>query len=101
MDQEYKEFHEEARRLLFRYQDVVDQPEHPTAQAFRRELQRLEDDIQSNKSPRSIESLIVSVQRHVKRLEDATEPIMDPGHADDFYDRLEDMRQDIRRHPKY
>lgn len=101
MDQEYKRLHEEARRLLFRYQDVIDQPNHPTAQAFRRELQRLEDDIQSSKNPRSIESLIVAMQRQVKQIEDAPEPIMNPGHADDFHDRLEDMRQDIRRHPKY
>lgn len=101
MDQEYKELHQEARRLLFRYQDLVDKPSHPSAQAFRRDLQRLEDDIQSSKNPRSIESLIVALQRQAKQIEDADDPIMQPGHADGFHDRLQDLRQEIRKHPRY
>ena len=75
--------------------DYLDQPQAAAAQQLTKEIQRLEDEAQSNRNPRSLEDRIKGIIRLLDGLDDET--VMDPHHVDDLRDRLEDIRNDVRK----
>ena len=102
MDQRYKDIYREVQKLRFKVQDLLDDPGHQLARALRAEVQRLEDEIEMSKKPRSLEDRIKLVQRHlVVAGEGGTNRIMDRQHADLLHDAFEDLRRTMRRFPHY
>lgn len=96
----HAELHKRVRNLQFRYQDLVDLPDHPTARSVRAELQRLEDEVQEQKNPRSLEGRIQTIQHFLEQAQNG-EPIMDPRHSVALIDEFERMRRELRTWPEY
>ena len=102
MDQNYKNFHRDVRNLRFKLHDTLDDHRHAMAQSLKNDVQRLEDELEMGKKPRSLEDRIKGIQQVLKRVGDRGENlIMNVEHADFFHDRFEDMRMSLRRLPNY
>lgn len=100
MDQAYKELYKDVQRLRFKIQDFIDDHAHDLAQSLKREVQRLEDEMEMSKSPRSLEDRIKGIQRNLLAAQDDGKA-MSPGHADELHDRFESLRMSLRRLPNY
>jgi hypothetical protein len=91
MDELYKE----VVSLQHKCNDYIDNPSHSAAQSVRQAAQRIEDEAQTQKNPRSIEG---SVQQLVSLLEKAAEEgAMSQGHASELVDRCEELRDRLRK----
>ncbi len=91
MDNIYKQ----ATQLQFKLRDYLDQPNHAAATQLSNEVQRLTDEIESKKNPRSLEDRVKTIIRQLEVAERAQ--VLDDNHADDLRDRCEDLRQDLRK----
>jgi hypothetical protein len=102
MDQRYKDIYKEVQKLRHKFQDLVDEPAHRLARAIKDEIQRLEDEIEMSKKPRSLEDRVKIVQRHLAAAgEGGANAIMNAEHADYLHDAFEDLRRTLRRFPHY
>lgn len=102
MDQRYKELYKEVQKLRYRLQDRLDDPSHRIAQTLKAEVQRLEDEMEMSKKPRSLEDRIKVIQRHLVTAQDGPNTVvMNVEHADELHDAFEDMRMALRRLPHY
>lgn len=100
MDKAYKDIYKQVQSLRLKVQDLLDDHTHQLAQSLKREVQRLEDEIEMNKSPRSLEDKLKGIQRLLQTIENDTK-IMNAHHADMLHDRFEDLRMTLRRFPNY
>jgi hypothetical protein len=100
MDKAYKDIYRDVQRLRFKLQDLIDDHAHALAQTLKNEIQRLEDEIEMNKKPRSLEDRIKSIQRQLVAVGDNGQ-VMNMEHADQLHDRLEDLRRALRSLPHY
>ena len=94
MDEIYKR----AVDLQHKLRDYLDQGDEPTAVQLKKEVQRLTDEIEMQKNPRSIEDRVKLI---IRQLEALADPVMSAGHVDDLRDRCLDMQQDIRKLTDY
>jgi len=102
MDQRYKDIYREVQKLRYKVQDLLDEPGHRLARTLRDEVQRLEDEIEMSKKPRSLEDRVKTIQRHlVLAGEGGENRIMNDEHADLLHDAFEDLRRSLRRFPHY
>lgn len=101
MKSEYKDIHNQAERLYFRFKDKVDQPDAPEMQALLREIREVAEDIESDKQPRSIEDRIKHVMSQLESLKHSGGTMMDASDADELQDGYEDIRNDLRELPNY
>ncbi|HTE22416.1 MAG TPA: hypothetical protein VK674_05250 [Candidatus Limnocylindria bacterium] len=102
MDQQYKDIYREVQRLRYKLQDLLDDPAHRLARTLRDEVQRLEDEIEMSKKPRSLEDRVKLIQRQLVAAGDGgANRIMDIEHADFLHDAFEDLRRTLRRFPHY
>jgi hypothetical protein len=102
MDQRYKELYKEVQKLRYKLQDLLDEPGHRLAQTLKVEVQRLEDEMEMSKKPRSLEDRVKTIQRHlVTAQEGGGNTIMNVEHADYLHDAFEDFRMHLRRMPHY
>ncbi len=90
MDQVYKA----AQNLQFKLRDYLDDPNSGASQNLTKEVQRLIDEIEMKRPPMAIVQRAESVMRMINIARDAQS--MDHSHADDLYDRAEDIRQNSR-----
>lgn len=91
MDEVYKR----AIEMQYKLRDYIDDPSHNVVDELKNEVQRLTDEIESQKNPRSIEDRVKQI---IKLLESAEETTaISQGHLDDLRDRCEDLRQDLRK----
>lgn len=91
MDELYREVVAFQRRT----NDFIDDLNIPAGRSLQQEVQRLEDDVQTRKNPRSIEDRVKNI---IRMLEPAAESgAMSPGHADELKDQCEDFRRDLQR----
>jgi hypothetical protein len=97
MDKAYKEAYKEVQSLRFKLQDYLDDHAHAIAQSLKREVQRLEDEMEMSKSPRSLEDRIKGIQRQLQSAQGA----MSVEHADWLHDRFESLKMSLRRLPNY
>lgn len=75
--------------------DWLDDANHPAARQLERDIQRLEDDAQMNKNPRTVED---QAKRIITQLNTADGGgFMDDGHIDDLKDQLENVRKQLQR----
>lgn len=102
MDQRYKGIYQEVQKLRFKVQDLLDDHAHALAQSLKREVQRLEDEMEMSKKPRSLEDRIKVIQRQLVTAGSGGENrIMDIEHANLLHDAFEDLRRTLKRMPHY
>lgn len=78
-----------------RCNDYIDDSSSNTARGLQQEVQRLEDDAQVGKNPRSLEDRVKQV---IRQLEQASEDkVMTHSHADELIDQCEDFRRDLQK----
>jgi len=93
MDDIYKQ----VIALQAKFMGYVDAPNDPRAVQLRNEIQALDNDVQSKKHKFSIDDRIKRVLNIVLNLNDTT--VMDFSDKDDLKDRLEELRQEVRKLP--
>ena len=91
MDQLYKEIVNFQRRC----NDYIDNPSDSAAQSLRQEVQRLEDDAQVKKNPRSIEDRVKQVIRQLESIKETQ--AMSPAHANELIDHCEHFRHQLQK----
>ena len=102
MDAQYKHLYQEVRNLRHKVHDLIDDHAHAVARALKDEVQRLEDEMEMSKKPRSLEDRIKSIQHHLEKARsDSQINIMDVRHAAMLDDRFDDLRMSLRRLPNY
>lgn len=91
MDDVYKEI----VSLQHRCRDYIDDPASSAARSLEQEVQRLEDEAQVQKNPRSLEDRVKNIIRLLRQAGD--EKAMSPHHADELIDRCEDLRRELQK----
>lgn len=89
------ELHKEIINIQRNFRDRLDDRNHPNARELDSLIQRVEDEIQVKKNPRSIED---NIKRVIQQLSNADgKGFMNNRDLDDLKDRFEDMRRQIQR----
>lgn len=91
MDQLYKQ----VVAFQHRCNDWIDDHSDSAAQSLKREVQRLEDDVQVSKSPASIEGTVRQVISQLQRA--GQSGVMSPEHVDELIDQCEDFRRQLQK----
>lgn len=89
-----EDIYKQALQLENKMKSAWDQPGHAAAQAFRQEVQRLLDEIQTKLNPRSLENRVQNIKRQADNMPEA---VMSHGDQDDLKDRCDDLIQSLRR----
>lgn len=100
MDKAYKDLYKEVQKLRFKIQDMLDDHAHQLGQSLKRDIQRLEDEMEMSKNPRVLEDRIKGIQRTLVAVGE-NDQVMDHHHSDMLHDIFEDMRMKLRRFPNY
>jgi hypothetical protein len=87
------EIYRQALELQHKLRDYLDQDAHPQARQLTADVQRLTDEIEMQKDPRTIEGRVKNI---IRQLEAQEGSVMSHGHADDLRDRCFDMCQALR-----
>ncbi len=91
MDQLYREIVSFQHRV----NDYTDDTSTNISRALKQEVQRLEDEAQVGKNPRSLEDRVKQV---IQLLHEAGEAgSMSPRHADELKDQCEDFRRELQK----
>lgn len=99
MNDDYKRLRQEAEKLFFRFKDRVD--DRNAGSGIEHQVRDLVEQFEMNKPPRSIEEKIKQLQNELRRLDNAASPVMDAADLDDFVDRYEDLRMELRELDNY
>lgn len=91
MDHLYKEI----VRFQSRVKDWTDDPSHHLAQTLKQEVQRLEDEAQVRKNPRSLEDRVKSIIRMLEKV--GEDDVMSHHHVEELIEQCEDFRKDLRK----
>lgn len=91
MDNIYKQ----AVGMLNKLSTYIDEPNHQTAKQLKSEIQRLTDEIESQKNPRSLEDRVKSILNLADKAQAAG--VMDHHHADDLEDTCRELQQQLRK----
>lgn len=83
-----KKFRKEAIKIQHRIDDWLDEPNSSTGRSLRNEIQKLEDELQVNKSIHTIRDRLKSLKRILQRA--GSEGVMSYHHADELIDWVED-----------
>ena len=90
MDDVYKQ----ALAMQNKLHNYLDQPNDSTAQALKKEVQRLTDEIEMKKNKISLEDRVKSIIRILESFKG--DQVIDYNDVDDLKDRSEDIRRAIR-----
>ena len=90
-----QDIYKQAIDLQFKFRDYRDEKSHPVSLQLERQIQRLTDDIESQKNPRSLEDLVKQIIRILSEADGSG--VMDNRHIDDLKDRCENIRDDLRK----
>lgn len=91
MDDVYKQ----AITMQHKLRDYIDDPSHAIVAQLKNEVQRLTDEIEVKKNPRSIEDRVKIIIRLIESAEGTN--AISHNHLDDLSDLCEDLRQDLRK----
>ena len=100
MDEQYKHLYKEVQQLRHKLHDLIDDQAHQVARTLKDEVQRLEDEMEVSKKPRSLEDRIKSIQRNLEHAKRDSR-LMDVRHASMLDDKFDDLRMSLRRLPNY
>lgn len=81
--------------LRHRLNNVIDDPSHSSAQSLKKLVQRLEDEMQVNKNPKSLESTVKDVINSLKQAEHAG--VISHSDINYLHKTFEEMQQELRR----
>jgi hypothetical protein len=84
----------QALDLQHKLRDYLDADDDPAARQLTSEVQRLTDEIEMQKNPRTVEDRAKTI---IRQLESLDEAVMSHEHVDDLRDRCLDMIQDLRK----
>lgn len=101
MDKTYQPLYNMVRNLEFKVKDALDDPGSSSAVSLRNEIQRLEDEFEQQKSPRSLEDRVKSIMNMLEVPRSAQGSYMSVDDAVMFHDAFEDLRRAIRGLPSY
>ncbi len=101
MNPQYKAAREQAVRMQHKFRDMLDDKSQPVARTLENEIQRIVDEFEMNKNPRSIEERIKQLQRMLKDVDRGTPPVMDNRDADFLHDNFEHLRMSLRKFDNY
>ena len=101
MDSQYKTARQQAVNLQYKFRDSLDDKSQPMARTLESEIQRIVDDFEVKKNPRSIDDRIKQLQRQLRDVDRGDPPVMDNRHAEHLYDSFEDLRLSLRDFDNY
>jgi hypothetical protein len=90
-----EQLHRQIIDLQRKWRDHLDDPNNSGARQVDSAIQRLEDDIQTNKNPRSIEDQVKRLLQQLNSLENTS--VMDNSHLNDLQRSFESMRDSLRK----
>jgi hypothetical protein len=89
------QIHKQIMQVQYRCNDWIDDHNAPISRSLKNEVQRLEDEAQVNKNPKSVESRVKSV---IQILEEAgNSGAMSSNHADELIDQFDHIVQQLRK----
>ena len=89
------DLYREVINLRHKLNNVIDNPSHPSAQALKKEVQALEDDMQVKKNPKSLESRVVRVINTLKQAEHAG--VISQSDVNNIHKQFEEIQQELRK----
>ena|SRR5687767_2193389 len=101
IDATYQSLHDTAKDLRFQIENVLDDPNHPSAQGLIQHLKDLLDDYDMKKHPRNIEERIKHILDLIHQARSDGQQFMSVDHAVTYFDRFENMRRTIRARDDY
>lgn len=96
MDDQYKPIYKQAQSLQFTINDWIDDHASPMAGGIKQLIRSLQDDMEMNKSPRTVEERIKAIDRQLQQMGEGEVPVMSRHHADELQRKFEDLRRDLR-----
>lgn len=91
MDQLYKEI----VSFQFKVNDQIDDHSHAIAKTLKREVQQLEDEVQTRKNPRSVEHRVKGIIQILEQAGHAE--VMSHEHVHHFVHECEDFRKKLQQ----
>jgi hypothetical protein len=91
MDNIYRQ----AVSMLNKLGTYIDEPNNQAAKQLKSEVQRLTDEIEVKKNPRSLEDRVKNILNLTDKAQAAG--IIDHHHADDLEDTCRDLQQQLRK----
>jgi hypothetical protein len=98
---EYKGLQKQADHLQHRLRDLIDNGSDPIAHQLTQAARAVMEEIESDKSPRAVESRIVQLKNRLEQLREHPTPVMSPQDARSIIDDYEDLRRIARSLPDY
>lgn len=89
-----EQLHKDIINLQRKWHDRVDDANHSLARQLSSAIQRLEDDIQIKKNPRTLEDQIKGIIRQLENLEDS---VMSNHHINEIQQSFEHMRTSVQK----
>lgn len=87
--------YKQAVNLQFKSRDYCDDQNHPKYRQLKNDIQRLVDEIEMKKNPRTLEDRVQQLIRQLNNMDGST--AMSDHHVYDLKDRCEDLRDDLRK----
>jgi hypothetical protein len=101
MDQNYKPIHQQADKLWYKFQDIVDDKTDSLAGSAQHEIKEIVECIEMNKAPRAIEDRIRQVQQLMEKVRAGSSHMMTPEDAAFMIHEYERLREQVRKLPNY
>lgn len=90
-----QDVYKQAVNMQFKFRDYLDDGGHYLANTLKSDIQRLVDEIEMKKNPRTLEDRVKGIMRRLEEAEGSS--MMSLHHIDELLDRCEDMRQALRK----
>lgn len=97
MDAQYKVARDEAVGLQFKFRDSLEDKGLPLARSLESEIQRVVDDLQTERNPRTIDGQVKQVQRLLKDTQHADPLVMSAQDMNFLHERFEAFRMSLRK----
>jgi hypothetical protein len=101
MDAVYDDMHKQARELQFRFEDAVDNTNHPLIHNLQRDVHGLVEDFESEKDPRHAEMRLKNMEHQVLELQAHGDSLMSFRDMQRMEHEIRSMRVKVRSMPNY
>lgn len=101
MDAQYKAARQQAVGLQSKFRGMLDDKSQPTARTLENEIERIVNEFEVKKNPRSIDDRIKQLQRLLRDVDRGNPPVMDNRDAEFLYDSFEQLRMSLRKFDNY
>jgi hypothetical protein len=101
MDQNYKDIHQQADKLFYKFQSIIDDKNDAMATSAQHEIKEIVECIEMNKAPRFIEDRVREVQKMMEKVRSGQSHMMTPEDAALLIHEYEHLREQLRRLPNY